>query len=290
MEVAEFFIRFSLIKGIPWRHLTTRHLFPAAMQHGDLVSHFKKMRMNGKQIEQFFAVPAQQIKASMEWLKQSNCYLIDYWHSYYPPILKTINDAPLVLFAMGNIELLSKPQIAIVGSRKCTPNGAYYARQFSRFLSSRLVITSGLALGIDACCHQSALAVGGATLAVLGSGHLHIGPASNRSLAKQIITQNGALISEFIPPYVAKPHSFPRRNRLISGLSLATLIIESSLKSGSLTTAYHALNQGREVFVLAHAVSTGNAALIEEGATSVRAPSEIMAALATSELRCFVRP
>lgn len=293
MELAEFFIRFSLITGFSWQHLSKNDLFPGPMMKTDLLCHLKKIAMGVKQIQQFFNISAEKINQSLDWLNQPSSHLIHYWHPSYPPLLKVIQDPPVVLFVMGNAKLLVKPQIAIIGSRKCSAYGVYFAKQFTRKLASSFVITSGLALGIDTYCHQAALSIEGSTIAVLGSGHLHIGPFSNRPLARQIIEQKGAIISEFIPPFTAKPYRFPRRNRLISGLSMATLIVEASLNSGSLTTAYHALNQGRDIFVLPGSATRqnnkGNIRLIEEGATVVTSAAQIISALSTSSLYCFVQ-
>ncbi|HPE61094.1 MAG TPA: DNA-processing protein DprA [Thiolinea sp.] len=220
-------------------------------------------------------------RADMAWLEQQDNHHILFIDSpAYPRALKNIPGCPPLLFVTGNPELLHDPQIAMVGTRNPTSGGRENARAFARHLSqSGLTITSGLALGIDAESHQGALEAGGPTLAVVATGLDMVYPARNRKLAEQIVRQ-GALISEF--PIGIKPHAdnFPRRNRVISGLAVGTLVVEAALRSGSLVTARHAMEQGREVFAIPGSIhnplSKGCHQLIREGAKLVETASDIL--------------
>lgn len=184
------------------------------------------------------------------WCKNHSTEIIPVIDERYPALLKENKDAPILLFAKGNIALLSDPQLAIVGSRNPTQTGLNMAFEFADYLSQGgLVITSGLALGIDTKSHQGALQNNGKTIAVFGTGFNTIYPAQNRNLAKRIM-ETGLCVTEFSPFVPPKPKNFPRRNRIISGLSLGVLVVEATLKSGSLITAQFALEQGREVFAI----------------------------------------
>ena len=188
----------------------------------------------------------------------------------YPERLREIHKPPECLFVKGRAELLQEPQIAIVGCRHMSAYGAENAFQFAKALAEiGLTVTSGLAMGIDTLAHQGALAGQGPTIAVLGTGLGSIYPAQNQKLADEI-SLNGALVSEF--PFNTPPfrHNFPKRNRIISGLSLGVLVIEAAEKSGSLITARFALEQNREIFALPGSIhsptSRGCHQLIKEGA------------------------
>jgi DNA processing protein len=199
----------------------------------------------------------------------------------YPKLLKEISGGPVVLFARGDIELLSSPQLAIVGSRNPTPLGTTTAFEFAKQLSlTGFTITSGLALGIDAASHRGALAGTGKTIAVMGTGVDCIYPARHEELAQQILNQGGVLISEFFPGTTARPENFPQRNRIISGLSVGVLVVEAALRSGSIITAKAALDQGREVFAIPGSIqnplSHGCHALIKQGAKLVETTADIL--------------
>ena len=201
-------------------------------------------------------------------------------HPLYPPLLKEIASAPPVLFVEGDVQCLSLPQIAIVGSRNATIDGQRAAHQFARELVEQgMVITSGLALGIDGYAHDGALTVQGKTIAVLGSGFDHLYPARHRQLAERI-RHSGALVSEFRPDTKPRAEHFPRRNRIVSGLSLGVLVVEAALKSGSLITARYATEQDREVFVLPGTIYQSNYAgsneLIRQGACLVQNVAQIL--------------
>lgn len=200
----------------------------------------------------------------------------------YPQQLKQIADPPPLLFVRGNEQALTQPQIAMVGSRKPSPAGAKIAYQFAQVLSEHgFWITSGLAYGIDSEAHRGALQAGqGRTIAVLGTGINLCYPSSHQNLYQQIIQTGGAIISEFTPGSPAKDYHFPKRNRIVSGLSLATLVVEAALKSGSLITARSALEQNRQVFAIPGHIyneqSKGCHQLIREGATLVDEPAQII--------------
>ncbi len=198
----------------------------------------------------------------------------------YPAPLKEITDPPPLLYLRGNKDLLNTPQLAMVGSRRCTAQGRENARQFAGQLASAgFTITSGLALGIDAESHRGALDVGGNTLAVLGTGIDRVYPQRNRVLFECLL-ERGALVSGF--PLGAEPRrgNFPVRNRLVSGMSLGVLVVEGAPQSGSLITARYALEQGREVFAIPgsihHPGSRGCHHLIRQGAKLVETTGHIL--------------
>ncbi len=203
----------------------------------------------------------------------------------YPSLLLETPQPPVVLFLRGHLELLNTPQLAVVGTRHPTPQGEQTAYDFARHLAEGgLVITSGLALGIDAAAHRGALeASGGATVAVLGTGIDRVYPARHRALA-HTIAERGLLVSEFPLGTPPLPEHFPRRNRLISGLSLGTLVVEAALNSGSLVTARHALEQGREVLAIPGSIHNPQArgchALLRQGAKLVETALDVIEELA----------
>ena len=205
-----------------------------------------------------------------------------------PPRLRAIPDAPAVLFLRGDPRLLAAPQIAVVGSRRATPAGARVARRLAGALAARgIVITSGLAQGIDAAAHRGALDAGGRTVAVLGSSLDRVYPAGHRSLAERIAGQ-GALVSEFPFGSAPMPWNFPWRNRIISGLSLGVLVVEAAERSGSLVTARLAADQGREVFAVPGSVLNPLAAgchrLLRDGAKLVERVEDVLEELPAGAL------
>ncbi len=224
------------------------------------------------------------VEADIQWQLRPHQYILTPEHQYYPTLLKEINKPPSLLYVRGNIYALNTSQIALVGSRNPTPSGRDIARQFSTKLAqASLCITSGLALGIDTEAHQGALAANGLTVGVLGNGLDLIYPRRNQALANTILEQNGALISEFprTTPPLAK--NFPRRNRIISGLSLATLVIEASLQSGSLITARLAMEQNRDVYAVPgsihNPVAKGCHTLIKQGAQLIDCIEDVIESL-----------
>jgi DNA processing protein len=214
------------------------------------------------------------------WLAQPRCRCIAAGQPGYPPQLTSIPDPPAVLFVRGDPALLALPQLAIVGSRGPTPPGRETAFRFARRLAGAgLAIVSGLATGIDAAAHRGALAAGGVTIAVCGTGLDRCYPPGHAALADEIAAR-GALVSEFPPGTPPLPGHFPRRNRLISGLSLGVLVVEARYRSGSLITARLAAEQGREVFALPGSIhnplARGCHRLIRDGARLVEDPAEVL--------------
>lgn len=197
----------------------------------------------------------------------------------YPALLREIIDPPLVLHFRGDLSLLDRPSIAVVGSRRSTPYGVNAAAQLSRQLAaSGLVIVSGLARGIDAAAHQAALEAG-TTIAVLGTGIDIAYPRANLPLYRKIAEQ-GLVVSEFPPKAPPKPEHFPIRNRVIAGLSLGTVIVEATTRSGSLITARMAAEQGREVFAVPGSIfsagSEGTHRLVQYGAKLVHDANDVL--------------
>ncbi|WP_072887668.1 DNA-processing protein DprA [Ornithinibacillus halophilus] len=183
--------------------------------------------------------------------EQKNVDIITIVDDGYPPMLKTIKDAPLILYMVGDRSLMhQKPVLSIIGTRKPSDEGMLKVKHYIKPLVDRnWVIASGMARGIDSFAHKLTLAYNGKTIAVLGSGFNKIYPKENISLFKQII-KNGLVISEYPPDTPPKPFHFPERNRIISGLSFGTLVIEATEKSGTLITVDQALDQGREVYAV----------------------------------------
>lgn len=223
------------------------------------------------------------VDRDLRWAARSGNHLLAFVDPLYPPLLRETPDAPPLLYVRGRAGVLLQPQIALVGSRRPTANGARTATGFAGALArAGLVITSGMAAGIDAAGHRGALDAGAPTVAVLGTGPDMVYPPRHGPLAGEIAAC-GALVSEFPPGTPPHPGHFPRRNRLISGMSLATLVCEAALRSGSLITARLAAGQGREVFAVPgsihHPLSRGCHALIREGATLVETTADILGQL-----------
>ncbi|WP_419149104.1 DNA-processing protein DprA [Pseudoalteromonas 'SMAR'] len=211
-----------------------------------------------------------QVEQIISRCQQQNIITISYFDAQYPPLLREIASPPLILFCYGDTALLQQPQIAIVGSRSSTQSGTQLAYEFAHGLCrSGLVVTSGMARGIDGAAHQGALAAQGKTIAVLGTGVDKVYPKRHQTLYQEIAEQ-GLLVSEFLPGTAASSHNFPRRNRIISGLSLGVLLVEAEIKSGSLITARYALEQNKEVFAIPGSIrnrlATGCHYLLKQGA------------------------
>ncbi|MDW6091455.1 DNA-processing protein DprA [Vibrio rhizosphaerae] len=224
----------------------------------------------------------------LEWQERGNHrHILTYFSPDYPALLKEIPSPPPLLFAQGDITLLSVPQMAIVGSRHASMQGLQDAWHFANeFAQHQVAVTSGLALGIDGQAHLGALDGGGKTIAVLGAGLARIYPARHRGLAERMLEQqSGVLVSEFCPSTPPKSQNFPRRNRIISGLSLGVLVIEAAEKSGSLITARYAVEQNRDVFVIPGAIHQhgyrGSNALIRDGACLVQNIEQILSEVGT---------
>ncbi len=216
---------------------------------------------------------------ALDWLADSQNHIITLGDPDYPQLLLNISDPPLLLYVKGRLDLLNARALAIVGSRHATPQGISNAENFASALShAGMSIISGMAHGIDAAAHRGGLLGQGSSIAVVGTGLDKVYPAANRELAHQLASQ-GVLISEFplgTPPLGS---NFPRRNRLISGMSVGCLVVEASLQSGSLITARLAMEQGREVFAIPGSIhspqSRGCHKLIKQGAKLVEAAQDI---------------
>ena len=224
------------------------------------------------------------LQSDLQWLENAGAQLIGCESERYPPLLGQIASAPVALYVLGGAEALLSAQLAIVGSRNPTAGGARTAREFAEFLArAGLVITSGLALGIDASAHEGALAARGTTVAVLGCGLDDIYPPENGGLASRILSGGGALLSEFPPGTPPRRENFPRRNRLISGLALGTLVVEAARQSGSLITARLAAEQGREVFAIPGSIhnplARGCHQLLRQGAKLVETAADVLSEL-----------
>jgi DNA processing protein len=237
--------------------------------------------------QDFLAAPDERaVAADLAWLETSGTVIVLCTDPEYPPLLRQTVGAPAALYVQGSVPLLSSPQLAMVGSRSPTPGGRATAREFAAwFARERITITSGLAVGIDAASHEGALRGGGSTIAVCGTGLDRVYPAANRGLAERIRAQ-GALLSEFPPGTAPLPENFPRRNRIIAGLTLGTLVVEAARRSGSLITARLALESGRELFAIPGSIhsplSQGCHQLIRAGATLVEEAADVMTELGFS--------
>jgi DNA processing protein len=236
-----------------------------------------------------------QIESDLEWLSHPNHHLLCWDDDAYPVLLRRIPDPPAALFIEGDPGCLWQPQIAIIGSRNPTAGGLDHARDFAATLARQgMTITSGLASGIDTAAHQAALDAGALTIAVNGTGLDQVYPASSRGAARRISTQC-AMISELPLGSPPRRQHFPSRNRIISGLSLAVLVIEAGLNSGTLITARKAAEQGRDVFALPGSLNNpmakGCHRLIREGARLVETTADIMQELGpvAAELQMEIR-
>lgn len=248
----------------------------ALRQWADLPIH----KAHKQRVEQFFTADGQrEFEECLNLLQQYCDFIICIDDNNYPSQLRPFDDRPPLLFVQGQIDILTQAQIAVVGSRKTSPHGPQIAYDFSYYLADKgLYITSGLAQGIDYASHQGGLQHQ-RTIAVIGTGLDQVYPAQNKQLQQQILQQNGAIITELLPKSKPLPFHFPRRNRIISALSLGTLVVEATIKSGSLSTARWAMEQGKPVFAIPGHIynefNQGCHLLIREGAILVDNPEQI---------------
>lgn len=220
------------------------------------------------------------VQDDLDWEKNDGCHILTLIDDAYPKQLKNIVDPPPLLYVRGDVSCLSLPQLAIVGSRNPSPGGKQNAKEFAKLVSqSEIIVISGMASGIDASAHIGALEANKPTIAICGTGLDKVYPAKHRSLAHQISTK-GALVSEFCIGTSPIANNFPIRNRIISGLSLGTLVIEASIKSGTMITARLAAEQGKEVFAVPSSIhnplSKGCHQLIKQGAKLVENINDIL--------------
>tara|TARA_R110000868_G_scaffold158036_3_gene385816 strand:- start:72251 stop:73336 length:1086 start_codon:yes stop_codon:yes gene_type:complete len=243
-------------------------------------SQLRALGLKDNIIESIAALSWGEVEKDLTWAEQDDQHVITLGDDAYPYLLKDAATAPMVLFVKGDVTLLQTPQIAMVGSRNPTSSGRETAAEFAHSLTQAgLVVTSGLALGVDGACHEGALK-SGKTIAVMGTGLNRVYPAKHKSLAHDIVTHGGALVSEFLPDESVSPKNFPRRNRIISGMSLGTVVVEAALRSGSLITARYAMEQGREVFAIPGSIhnplAKGCHWLIKQGAKLVETANDII--------------
>ncbi len=235
------------------------------------------------------------IDSLMEKLIKENIKVITIEDKHYPKLLLEIYDPPPMFYCLGELTIADEFALSVVGSRKYSTYGKQATEHLVKDLANNnLTIVSGLALGIDALAHEATLASHGRTIAVLGSGldKESIYPSQNRYLADKIIASGGAIISEFPIKALPLKHHFPQRNRLISGLSLGVLVIEAGIKSGSLITARHALDQNREVFAVPGNIyspdSTGTNYLIKQGAKLISSANDIIETLNLTQVVSYI--
>jgi DNA processing protein len=283
---AEDWLKLALIPGIgdgAMRRLLDAFSSPdaaLAANRAQLSTH-----LSTKQIDALQAGPDATLLAdSMAWLDQPGHHLITLLDDDYPPLLRETADPPALLYGKGQRKMLSQNCLAIVGSRNATPLGEANAQAFAEALSGAgMTIVSGLALGIDAAAHRGGLKGIGSTIAVVGTGLDRVYPARNKALAHDI-AERGLILSEFALGTISAPGHFPKRNRIISGLSRAVLVVEAALNSGSLITARQALEQGREVLAIPGSIhsplSKGCHALIKQGAKLVESAQDVVEELA----------
>jgi len=230
---------------------------------------------------------ARYLECALRWSHELGHALVTPAHPLYPERLRQMPDAPLVLYARGALRRLEQDALALVGARNATADGLDHAHAFALYLAQQgFTIVSGLAHGIDAAAHRGALEAGseqGGTIAVLGTGADIIYPASHRSLAEDILSADGLILSEFELGRPALAAHFPKRNRIVAGLSLGVVVVEAALKSGSLITARLAVDMGREVFAIPGSIHSplarGPHALIKQGAKLVESGADILAEL-----------
>lgn len=274
-------LRLTLVPGIggeTQRKLLAAFGLPEAVFAADLTT---VRSVIGNKADLLFDFDAQAaVDRSIEWASQPGQHILTLADADYPAALLEIADPPSVIYVRGDKTLLSQRCLAMVGSRNATPQGMQTAEQFAQALAAQgLCIVSGLALGIDTAAHRGALAAGGTTIAVIGTGADRVYPARNRDLAIAI-TEHGAIVSEFPLGTPAIGSNFPRRNRIIAGLSCGVLVVEAATESGSLITARLAGEQGRDVFAIPGSihspVARGCHRLIKQGAKLVESAADVL--------------
>ena len=286
-DYLEDWLRLCLVSGVGPRILTTliaHFQTPQAVLAAD-ASQLQQVEGVGYRLAQAIAVAKQEIDLSPELAacRSAGIQMVSRSATAYPRLLLEIHDPPGVLFLQGDLRAADSLAIAVVGSRNATRYGVTQAARIATGLArAGVTVVAGLARGIDAAAHRAALAAGGRTLAVMGGGLLKTYPPEHAELARQV-SEQGCLISEMPPRYVATRHAFPRRNRLISGLTLGTLIVEAAERSGALITARQAMEQNRDVFAVPGPVDNRNSkgchALLRDGAILVESVEDILDAL-----------
>ncbi|MCE9899354.1 DNA-protecting protein DprA [Raoultella terrigena] len=280
MAPAEIWLRLMRVNGLYGEAMATvAHRIGTAVGLNNEA--LRLCGLSAAQARQFLTFGQRDIDAALEWLEQPEHHLLSTDSPLYPPQLRATADYPGALLVKGDLAILQSRQLAVVGSRAHSWYGERWGRVFCEALARYgITITSGLAIGIDGVAHRGALAANGKSIAVLGNGLGDIYPRRHAALARQIVDSGGALLSEFPLATPPLPGNFPRRNRIISGLSIGVLVVEAALRSGSLVTVRCALEQGREVFALPGPIgspgSEGPHWLIKQGAVLVTAPEDIV--------------
>lgn len=291
MSDKKYWVGFNLVKGVgAVRFRQLLDYFGSAENAWNApLSAYYTSGLPQKVVENFSKVKNQvDLDLVMEKIKQTGIRLITWQDADYPRRLKEIDQSPPVLYIRGSVLVEDDWAVAVVGTRRVTPYGRQVAAEITRFLAQNgVTVVSGLARGVDAIAHQAALTAGGRTIAVLGSGVDVIYPPEHRKLAADIM-ENGAVVSDY--PVGTQPDgvNFPPRNRIISGLSLATIVVEAGEKSGALITAEFAVEQGRDVFAVPGSIlapqSEGTNHLIEQGARPLLKMSEILEVLKLEQI------
>lgn len=286
MDPKAYWVGFNLVKGIGAARLRQIQEFYGSLETAwnSPASGLLSAGLPQKVVDNFVRMkPQVDLDRIMERIHTQGVKVMTWEDADYPRRLKEINQAPPVLFIKGSINVEDDWAVAVVGTRRVTPYGRQVTSEIASFLAQNgVTVVSGLARGVDAIAHQTALQNGGRTIAVLGSGVDVIYPPEHRRLAGEI-AQQGALVSDY--PLGTQPDgiNFPPRNRIISGLSLATIVVEAGEKSGALITAEFAVEQGRDVFAVPGSIlapqSEGTNKLIEEGARPLLKMTEILEAL-----------
>jgi DNA processing protein len=286
MRDNEDWLKLALIPGIgdgAMRRLLEAFGSPAAVLAAPRSQNAQYL--SAKQVEAVHAGPdATLLRDTLAWLGEPGHHLVTLLDEDYPTLLREMADPPVLLYGKGIRSMLGQNCLAVVGSRNATPQGEANAEAFAQTLSEAgIAIVSGLALGIDAAAHRGGLKGPGSTIAVVGTGLDRVYPARNKALAHEI-AEKGLLLSEFPLGTISAPGHFPKRNRIISGLSYGVLVVEAALNSGSLITAKLALEQGREVMAIPGSIhsplSKGCHALIKQGAKLVESAQDIVEELA----------
>jgi len=286
-----YWVGFNLVKGIGAVRLKQILDFYGSLETAweSPASGLVSAGLPQKTVEKFIQVKAQvDLERIMDRIASENILVMTWEDPNYPRRLKEINQAPPVLYIKGCINVEDDWAVAVVGTRRVTPYGRQVAAEIARFLAQNgVTVVSGLARGVDAISHQAALQSGGRTIAVLGSGVDVIYPPEHRKLAAEIARQ-GAIVSDY--PVGTQPDgiNFPPRNRIISGLSLATVVVEAGERSGALITAEFAVEQGRDVFAVPGSILTpqseGTNRLIEQGARPLLKMTEILDSLKLEQI------
>ncbi|MDX9864796.1 MAG: DNA-processing protein DprA [Anaerolineaceae bacterium] len=292
MDPRAYWLGFNLVKGIGSVRLQGLLNYFGSLEIAwqSPPEAFQASGLSSKVIENLVRVRGKvDLEAELEKILSKNIQILTWESKEYPRRLKEIDQPPPVLYVRGDLTLEDEWAVAIVGTRRVTAYGRQMAEELAGYLAGNgITVVSGLARGVDGLAHKAALAAGGRSIAVLGSGVDHIYPPEHRNLADEICA-NGAVISDYAPGTPPEGVNFPPRNRIISGLSLAVIVVEAGKKSGALITAKFAADQGRDVFAIpgnVHAPqSIGTNQLIQDGARPLLQPKDVLEALNLQQIQ-----